>query len=250
VKHKNFYENTKEARMRLLNTIVLYDGEPQYIIAITDHKGDGIFRAYSLPIGEGASGLIMPGPLHNIPHDHAQLGPQIDEWMAANKGHKVQRKHLSSPLFNKFRPFPLGMCNVSGRCYYIERQPNRKTEQGLIKSMLLETRCSLVGEGPRTSSASTDIYGKDFYRTIKGEYPSAERCLSELKNPNIENEGAAFHRQFAFIRGPIGMIFVAYKGDIVGVLPNGDLSTLRLGRKYLHCKEVVSELKLFDNVTQ
>jgi hypothetical protein len=51
--------------------------------------------------------------------------------MAEHPAAGILRKQMNSPLFNKFRPYPLGMCNTKGqRAYYLERQPNRKTEQG------------------------------------------------------------------------------------------------------------------------
>jgi hypothetical protein len=50
--HVNFYENIKEARMRLKGTIVLYEGIPYRVLAIADHKGP-VFRIYLNP-GLGA----------------------------------------------------------------------------------------------------------------------------------------------------------------------------------------------------
>jgi hypothetical protein len=62
-----------------------------------------------------------------------------------NKGHPIIRKTMNSPKFNKFRPFPLGMCNSNGRCYFLERQPLRpKVEQGLIRSMVTEKQITLA----------------------------------------------------------------------------------------------------------
>ena len=52
--HPNFYENLKEAQMRLLRTVVTYDNEPYYVGAITNHMKDGIFRVYLLPLATAA----------------------------------------------------------------------------------------------------------------------------------------------------------------------------------------------------
>src|SRR3546814_5918592 len=46
VKYTNFYETVKEADMRLRHTLVMYDGEPYYVLLISDHKKDGVFRIY------------------------------------------------------------------------------------------------------------------------------------------------------------------------------------------------------------
>src|SRR3546814_15988082 len=46
VKYTNFDETVKEADMRLRHTLVMYDGEPYYVLLISDHKKDGVFRIY------------------------------------------------------------------------------------------------------------------------------------------------------------------------------------------------------------
>src|SRR3546814_1445089 len=56
-----------------------------------------------------------------------------------------------------------------------------------------------------------------------GNYPTAKECVHELTDPNCINTGAAFHREFAFIKGPVDTLFLAYKEDLIGVIPNGDL---------------------------
>src|SRR3546814_9937744 len=56
---------------------------------------------------------------------------------------------------------------------------------------------------------------------------TAKECVHELTDPNCINTGAAFHREFAFIKGPVDTLFLAYKEDLIGVIPNGDLSAIR-----------------------
>jgi len=95
-----------------------------------------------------------------------------------------------------------------------------------------------------------DLYGPGFRDCIMGSHPSAQECVNNLKDPQILNEAAAFHRQFAFVRGPLDMLFLAYKADIVGVLPNRDLSVLRIGREFRHTREVIELLNTFDTIIQ
>lgn len=260
--YHNFFETINEAYMRLRSTFVLYDGEPYNVLCITNHKEDGIWRIYLDPIGEGedkmAYNTVNPPPCDNYPSDHPSLGPEMDKWMdkmnlGGMPGTKVVRKMMNSPKFNKFRPYPLGMCNFNGSVYYLERQPTRRTEQGLTHGMITSQEVNLGPDNSKKSlnrSRMLDIYGPSFRACIKGEHPTAQECLDNLNDPDILNDAAAFHRQFAFVRGPLGMIFLAYKADIIGVLPNKDLSALRLGRDFRHTREVVEILDIFGSVTQ
>lgn len=248
--HVNFYENIKEANMRLRGTVVLYDGLPHAIMAITAHNPDGIFRVYMEPLSDE---MIIHSsnrpPFEQYPSDHPALGPVMDEWMANNPKSVLMRKMMNSPKFNKFRPFPLGMCNYNGRVYYLERQPTRKSEQGLTSNMIAESRLRLDDQptmgGPRGISLTSPALAA----TIRNEYPSFEECLTNLKDRTVTNEGAAFHRLFALIRGPINTMFLGYKDTVIGVLPHRDGSEVILDVNYYHTREAVQELGVFANIT-
>jgi hypothetical protein len=153
--HPNFYENVKEAMMRLRRTVVLYDGEPWVVLAITNHKPDGIFRVYLDPIGKDPNKNRQRPEPEGFPPEHPGLGGYMDTWIDEHPDSGIKRKQMNSPLFNKFRPYPLGMCNIKGSgCYYIERQPNRKTEQGLISSMLFETLITVAPQQAKRAGRS------------------------------------------------------------------------------------------------
>lgn len=249
-KFENFYENIQEAQMRLRSTVVMYDKEPVYIWAVTDHKGDGVFRAYISPSNEVR--YAPPNlPINHLPHGHSGLGSVFDEWLAqqppSDKFH-ILRKKLNSPLFDRFRPFPLGMINLDQFAVYAERQPQRpKTEQGLTQGGIYATlaTASASSKGPRHA---IDMFSDAFRDCVLGNYPSPKTVLDGLLNPRVANESVAFHRRFALVKGPIGILFLEYKDDIIGVLPNGDFSKLKLGKEYLHCREVVDELNLFATI--
>ena len=258
VNHTNFYENLPEAQMRIRQTVVLYDGSPYYVIAITDHKGDGVFRVYLEPLADAGRGYkSVNQEIRNItgvyPASDNRLGPAIDEWLTKNKATTtILRKKMNSPLFAKFRPFPLGMLNTgesaNGRCYYVERQPMRHREQGLTAAMLTEYPVSCGRDKTYNGLNSVSIYTEAFKDLVLGKYPSGKECLSALLDSDVTNEALAFHRLFAFIRGPLDQIFLGYKDEVVGVLPNDDLSMVRLGTRYRHLKESIQDLGLFGNV--
>lgn len=246
-KYLNFYETVKEANIRLQYTVVLYDGYPYFIFCITDdNRPDGIFRVYMEPIGHPEGSVI--GRIGGIPHDYPsnERGKLMDEWMAKYPDSGVVRKKMNSPMFNKFRPFPLGMCNTQSKTVYLERQPQRQTHQGLTQQMICQSNICL--DGGKQPRFCIDMQRSDFRDCVLGIYPSVEDCIKNLTDPDIMNTEVGFHRDFAFVRGPIDTIFLAYKTDVVGLLENGDTSRLRLPKTFEHTKEVIIGLNVFDNV--
>lgn len=251
VNHVNFYENIKEAHIRLLHTVVMYDGIPYLIRAITADRADGVFRVYLAPVDNEGKERAFP-EIHSLSPEGAGIGKAIDTWMEANPKSGWLRKKMNSPLFNKFRPFPLGMCNYGTNTFYLQRQPQRNREQGLTQAMVSQSLISLDKKAKaRAEAGMGGIVPLDniaFRGCVLSQHPSPQECVANLNDPDIANEAVAFHRDFAFVRGPIDMMFLAYKDDIIGALPNRDFSQLRLGRHYNHTREVVSELNLFGNI--
>jgi hypothetical protein len=250
VDHVNFYENLKEARMRLVHTVVVYDGKPFYVLAISNHKSDGVFRIYLDEIGRDKmlAHQRIPVPYEGYDEGGASVGDKMDEWMEKYPDEGIIRKQMDSPKFSKFRPFALGMCNLNGGVVYVERTPIRHTQQGLTSNMLNYHK---VGNPPGALLNGRDIpslTGLPFYRTVVGDYPTVEECLKNLHDPDVTNSAIAFTRNFAFLRGPVDLMFLAYKSDTVGYMPHGDASKLTLSKKFKHTKEVIEDLNLFHDI--
>lgn len=244
-KYPNFYQNLKEARARLNYTVVMYDGEPYRIAGIADHMGE-IFRAYLVPVAQASFNRIPP-PHHE---DADNFGSTMDDWMNDPKrGGSLGciRKHLNSPHFNKFRPFELGMMNLQGATYYVERTPNRKMEQGLIPTMLTLHHITLDQNKPMRG-AGQYLYTPQFRDCVLGDHPPADIALEAVLSKDIKNTAVAFHRNFAFIRGPLNIVFLAYKEDVIGVVPNNDFSVVRIDPKFEHVVEALRELTLFNAI--
>lgn len=250
IQHPNFYENLQEAHRRLLRSVVTYDDEPYFILAITNHKPGGIFRVYLEPLGRYEQKNVQAHGADNYHTESPDLGPYLDKWMDSSKTSGILRKRIDAKNFNRFRPFPLGMCNHRARTYYLERQPLRQGHQGLIRGHISETAINLASDRDYVPGQRTNVetMSSSFRACVRGEHPSARDVLKGLKDSSNINDAAAFHRSFALIRGPIDMLFLAYKADIVGVLPRGDFSELTLGRDFKHTREVVADLKLFTAI--
>lgn len=257
-KYTNFYENLKEARMRINNTVVMYDGHPHLVLAVSDHKQDGIFRVYLDPFRTDNEAMAihkyhMPHTWHDEPE--CTVGHKMDIFLetADGKNSGVIRKMMNSPLFNNFRPFPLGMCNTKGRALYVERKPVRHTHQGLTEEMLDVSALSLsLGDNSKKSLSfggrqSVPFLNTDFCNTILGVYPSLEECVDKFRTDSVANDSVAFDRNFALVKGPLGVVYLAYKNELVGFLPTLDSREVRLGRN-THLRELVEALNYFHTI--
>ena len=251
VAHVNFYEDIPEAQKRLSNTVVLYDGKPYYVLAITNHKTDGKFRIYMDALKEEGP---MASKTVDIPfHGHGcnDTGSNMDKWLDKHPDKGIIRKRMDSALFNKYRPFPLGMCNFGDFVFHLERSPTRHTQQGLTSSMIQCRQLSVTdnqssGRGGRGNPIN--ILSNEMYSTIINDYPDINECLSVLHSDEYSTKGAAFHRNFALLSGPMGILFLAYKDEIIGMLPTGDLSKASISKKFKHTVEAVEELGYFAQV--
>lgn len=248
----NFYESLPEAKMRIEGTVVLYDSDPYYVLCVCEsHTDDGIFRVYldPLPTGPGES---MSHERFSIPYTwHDEPGMPRSKKMAMwyDEGGKsttnVVRKKMNSPLFNRFRPFPLGMVYHHDIVTYTERKPCRYTQQGLIDSML---SFHAITAGLPSRAGKPSMLSYHLRNTIKGVYPTFEECQQALSDDKVSNTAAAFHRDFALVKGPLGLLYLAYKQDLVGFLPAGQGREVKLGAQFTHLREVVTEVGLTTTV--
>jgi len=246
MEYPNFYENVQEATIRLQHTTVLYDGEPYFVLCFDDHKPDGIIRIYMEPIGyDKLESNYMPIPYGNSLPPGKSRGDVMDAYMAQNPTSRIIRKQMNSPLFQRFRPFPLGMCNFSGSTAYCERQPVRHTHQGLTNSMISARYLSVDG---KDRSCHLSFTGKEFRDTIMGKYPTAADSLKVVTDSSYKENAVGFSRLFAFVRGPVDTAFLAYKNDIVGNIPNGDTSVVTLSKNFTFVKELVDNLNIFQDI--
>ena len=244
----NFYENIPEARLRLLNTVVVYDGHPCYVHWIADHE-DGRFRIYVERLGEGGYGFgqdkYSDFPNRNNHCEH-NFGAVLDTWLERNPDSTVMRKLMSSAKFNKFRPFPLGNVNLNGEVVYAERRPTRQTIQGIRPESVFYEKVSaspaMDGGLFKQSRCYVDLYSHEFVDCVLGNYPTYQEVIENLRSPTCANSGAAFHRDFSVLRGPVKTLFLCYKTEGVGIIKGYDLV---LDKDYEYLKEQIEELNVF-----
>lgn len=255
----NFYERLDEARIRLRHTVVMYDNEPYFVLAITDHKSDGKFRIYldSLARGKPAKYAYAGFPRYQ---DYDCPGAVLDQWIEANPDKGVERKYMSAAGFNKYRPFPLGNINMNGTVYYSERTPTRNTSQGLRRESIVTMPVSLSPDTGQTAKRGyMDGYTGgsgiglelteqlEVYDMLKGNYPTFKETVEALRNPEVTNLGVAFHREFSVFRGPLNMLFLCYQHQ--GVARILDDCSVVISKDYAYLKEQIESLGVMSPVT-
>ncbi|HET9130787.1 MAG TPA: hypothetical protein VFO86_07565, partial [Terriglobia bacterium] len=172
MKHKNFFETVKEANMRLRGTIIWYDGPgeqgPYHVFLICGDSSE--FKIYMKKLGQklhNIPGIIAPSD--HIGEEVAGFQKHMDKFMKDYPKFNMIRKDLSYPHFKGFRPFPLGMMNVvmkdkNGKAVdcetlYLERQPNRLTQQGLIRTMIYVSPVNAaVSRSPKPINYNFDLF--------------------------------------------------------------------------------------------
>jgi len=245
VQYPNFFETIKEARMRLESTIVAYEGVPYHCITVGDDDGQ-FFDLYLDPIERGKSMAVATFsdiPIHwfDEPGEPSK-SEKMREWLEKRPESGVFTKKANDPGFNKFRPFSLGMVNTNGLCLYTERAPTRNMQQGLTQQMIRQWAFD------PERSPHINYLSPEFKDMVIGDYPTPQECLDAVMDERCANVHAAFNRNFAFAEGDAGFLFLAYKRDIVGLLPHGDMSKLVLSTEYSYTKEVIDELELFETI--
>lgn len=244
--YPNYYETLDEAHRRLLGTVVAYDGEPVTILAITNHKADGIYRAYIWPTKMTTKVPASAG-FGELPAGSPQFGVTLDAWLDKNKDSGLMRKHLNSPAFNRFRPFPLGMLNTGGGSIYLERTPERRTYQGLTRSAIRSVTVNLTVKKERRE-CPVHLYGPEFTDCVKAAHPKAEEVLENMLRADNGNTAVACHRDFAIIRGPLDTFYLGHKDKVVGFVPPTKRPEVELGKGFSYLKETVEELKQFTDI--
>lgn len=210
------YESLEDARLRLKNTVVLYDGEPVFIRNIEPSRSekDGIFRIHA-----DALPLNRPGQIPDEDED--------EDWIDAAKKADL-RKFISSKNFD-IAPFKMGYVNLKKGAVFCSRVPRRQQKQGLS----LESY-SAVG-----LDWGAFVQSKEAVDMIKGRYPTLDQAKALLnKSPLV-----AFSREFAIAKDEIleDMFILYYKGSKVGVFLDGKVT---LGKKYTCLKETLLEIKV------
>ena len=201
------YETLDDARMRLRQTVVLYEGQPVLIreIARSEKAGDEIFRV-----------LFDPLPV------------DFEE--------QAKRKYISSKHFD-IAPFKMGYVNAPNGAFFCSRIPNRMQKQGLCGENFRG-----VDNYGNAIQFATFLNTKEVVAMVNGDYPSFAGAVKALG----KCESVAFSRDFCIMKDEIleELLHLYHKGKKVGVILNGSIT---LGKNFTCLKESLEELGLRMN---
>lgn len=206
------YETLEDARMRLRNTVVLYEGQPVLIreIARSDKAGDDIFRVLfdNLPTKKG--------------------GVDFEE--------QAKRKYISSKHFD-IAPFKMGYVNSPNGAFFCSRIPNRMQKQGLCGENFRGT-----DNYGNAINFATFLNTKEVLAMVRGDYPSFAGAVKALG----KSDSVAFSRDFCIVKDEIleELVHLYHKGKKVGVILSGRIT---LGKNFMCLKESLEELGLRMN---
>ena len=228
-----FWTDAQQASERLLNSVILYDGNPVLVTGVrgADHFDDGIPRVSIKKIGAGT--------------------PDVSS----------ERKRIDSPKFNKYRALPtLGFMNVSRtrKAIFLERRTVRGRQHGLtnsnVKGVSLWAQEKLI-ENSRNEYLTTPLSGfhfesyyfsEDLKKMFNNEYPPLSDILANIRT----REFIAYSRMFAVYKDTLGICWLYRADERIGLFTNNN--TLSLVRKFRPYREEITEDVFFtlDNIAE
>jgi hypothetical protein len=241
------YETLDDARMRLQNTIVLYDGEPVYITEIGQMKAgdpkEDIYRVYAAPLPyEGEKGGLhfnkarvelaaahwdafierqVGRPVHPKPAPKAPPEP------APEDPKELLRKFISSKKFD-MAPFPMGFVNTESGVFYCQRRPRRQQRQGLSHETFLGQP---VGRNFEPLAFHEILNSPEFVDCVKGKYPTYNDSKLALEIAK-DSVSVAFDRHFALVKDEhiSELLYIYHKKEKVGFVMEGKVKLANNGQ--------------------
>lgn len=224
--YPNYYENLEEATFRLQGTVVTYENEPVYVSAVNNHR-DGILRVFIIGLPNRVDGAVE---FAEDDEDVPEVAP------------RAVRKKINSPKFNRFRPFEMGFCNFFRdypKAKYLSRVPVRRSKQGLSDDAFQVSHLISSGSRPRMRLGQF-LALPEFRDCIVGEYPSFEETMDTLR----DDSAIAVSREFAIERDSLGLNYLYYKTDKVGLVRNREVL---LADRFNYLREKVLETTNLPN---
>lgn len=182
------YESLEEAQRRLLNTVVLYDNEPVYVIAVRN-----------IDANDRAQGAVNK----DIVRVEFQRLPIKADTL-------IERKYISSRKFD-FSPFKMGLIELNTGLHYLSRTTGRQQQQGLSDGNLSVTS---IGDVYWDKHIQHMVSEEALYNTIKGVYRPFNEVVEDKKET-----GSAFSRSFSLLHDrDIGLSFFYHKNKRCGYI--------------------------------
>lgn len=231
------YDRVEEARMRLGNTVIRYDGIPCYVEDV------GLCDDYAREF-TGDDEDYDWDDLYNrrTPQEYIHV-------LVCFKDQPSQSFSIDDEKFD-FEPVPLGYTasplrsvdNVRNPCY-LWRETGRQYKQGLHSRTLHQVDIEEVTS--RRQRQPLNIFGQILCDTILGKYETLEDTLHFLEHDITEEEYQRkqvfpFHREYALSVNTFGQLYLWHRTDRIATSEDGEVfHTLA---EYAHLKEDLEEI--------
>lgn len=205
------YTTREEARNRLINTIVAYDGRPVRVVDVGGRDGGALnLTVFGWPF-DGRDSVVLP---------------------------------ITDPRFGSFVTPRLGFANYFERgnahAVWCHRTPARRMQQGLVSGNFAGTAIGVRAQRFTLEHLqSTDA----FREMIAGEYPTFETAMEML----VPDSSIAVDRNFALLSSPEGYVTIYHRRDPLGLVMRGVIY-LREDRQY--ARELLLEAERLPNDIQ
>lgn len=221
------YESLEDAKLRLLQTVVLYRNAPVQITGIMNGEGDDIFRV-----------LFTELPVARQPAPELRKMKRVGDIMVFDEEVKAEkRKYISSKHFD-IAPFKMGYVNRPNNsgAFYCSRLPNRVQKQGLHhENFIARDNFGTVVGWPEFLAC------KEVPAMAAGHYPTFDQAVKGLE----KTMAVAFNREFCLVKDEVvpELIFLYHKGAKVGMFSSRH-QEVSLGKKFVCLKESLEEMRL------
>lgn len=215
-----FWTDIDQARERVQNTVVLYDGDPHWIDVI------------------------------NSGRDYPDGIPKVN-LRTCDPDRTVKQVNIDDPKFSKFRELPrLGWLNHSNPLHgasFLYRVSRRTRVHGLSRqnvNAVMFPRKSLGGFSGNLSAAGEGYFDEIMYNTgfkemHHGMYPSLKSVLNAIG----DSSSIAFSNTFCVVCDEQNIKWLYRNRDKIGIFSGDD--TLFLLRKYIYLREEIMDEERF-----
>lgn len=209
------YDTVEEAKQKLANCVVLYDGHPMYVRDAGKGRQGIELYCYKLPVSRV-----------NRNEDFTLL-INDPKWDFKTFGSKLGYMSIKNPANEMFESL------------FVSRVPVRHSRQGLDDKTTLLTPC--LDEGSYRFSFHDVIYNDTFgiIKTIKNDFPSPESAF-KLLTENPQYHSVPIHRKITFLYDQVSPPYLVYRNDKIGYSEDG--KTFKLAKHKTYLQEELSDM--------
>lgn len=188
------YDTAEEAKQKVENSIVLFNGNPVFIVGVGGKKGSVFLKFKTLPLG-GAE-------------DPQSVDISDPRWDFKSCGMKLGYTLVHNPN------------NGYWESVYVSRTPIRTSRQGLDD----KTVCiSYVDPSPTFHYNVANLAGKEskFKDTIRNVYPSSKEVFDRVTTQGSMYRSVPINRKLVLMYDRVSPPYLLYRNEKIGYTEDG-----------------------------